>query len=362
MSSHSIAGVKPLAQFMDDGSFLMPEIPAVFRAVQALGCPAWVDYDYVLSLSGAAVRLTWQQGWASYAGPANQSGLFFDGEAFTDVKLALARLGAAYIFRRAAEVGWDAAKREITESLDRGVPVLLTDRSACVLGYDGDALLGVSTYADPNTREAPHGYNRFENWQNDQTTYCIIESYTPREMNRQLLSDTLGTAVKLATTARIDKLGDTALGISSFDALAEQLVWDESFEPLEPGQRYEGKISFPYDRPEGYYREDGARTLGNRFWDGYCDFLCMLNGYGNFSRFLERYAGVVPEWREKLLDAAKTYHAACEFSGKLWQYVTPDDNGVAKFKDKDVRYAFAAHMLRAKIYTVRAVELLQKLV
>jgi len=139
-------------------------------------------------------------------------------------------------------------------------------------------------------------------------------------------------------------------------------VWDESFEPLEPGKRYEGNISFPYDRPQGYYREDGARTLGSRFWDGYCDFLCMLNGYDNFSRFLERYAGVVPEWHDKLLQAAKDYHAACDYSGKLWQYVTPDDNGVAKFKDKDVRYAFAAHMLRAKVYTVRAVETLQQLI
>lgn len=239
------------------------------------------------------------------------------------------------------------------------LPVLLADRSVCVLGYDGDSLLGISTFADGNTREAPHGYNRFDDWQREISAYFIIESYAPREMNRRLLADTLRTAVKLATTTRIGKLGDTALGISSFDALAEQLVWDESFEPLEPGKRYEGKIDFPYDRPEGYYREDGARTLASRFWDGYCDFLCMLNGYSNFARFLERYAGVVPEWHEKLLQAAKYYHAACDYSGKLWQYVTPDDNGVAKFKDKDVRYAFAAHMLRAKIYTVRAVETLQ---
>lgn len=362
MESKIIAGVKPLAQFMDDGSFLMPEIPAVYRAIQALGCPAWVDYDYVLSLSGAAVRLSWQQGWASYDGLPNQSDLFFDGEEFTDIKLALNRLGVSHKLRRAAEVGIETARREITDSLDRGIPVLLTDRSVCVLGYDGDSLLGVSTYADQNQRETPHNYNRFDDWESEIQAYFIIESYAPRGMDRRLLSDTLETAVKLATNTRIDKLGDTALGISSFDALAEQLVWDESFEPLEPGKRYEGKISFPYDRPEGYYREDGARTLGARFWDGYCDFLCMLNGYSNFARFLERYAGVVPEWHEKLLEAATYYHAACDYSGKLWQYVTPDDNGVAKFKDKDVRYAFAAHMLRAKIFTVRAVEILQTLI
>lgn len=361
MGSKIIAGIKPLAQFMDDGSFLLPEIPAVFRAVQALGCPEWVDYDYVLSISGAAVRLSWQPGWAAYDGLPNQADLFFDGEEYTDIKLALDRLGVSYKLRYAAEVGLATARREITDSLDREIPVLLTDGSICILGYDGDSLLGVSTFADQNKREAPHNYNRFDDWTSELTAYFIIESYTPRGMDRQLLSETLETAVKLAMNTRISKLGDTALGISSFDALAEQLVWDESFEPLEPGKRYEGKISFPYDRPEGYYREDGARTLAGRFWAGYCDFLCMLNGYSNFAQFLEKYAAVVPEWQEQLLEAAKNYQAASDYSGKLWQYVTPDENGVAKFKDKEVRYAFAAHMLRAKIFTVRAVEILQKL-
>jgi hypothetical protein len=333
--------------------------------MQAMGCPAWVDYDYVQSLSGTAVRLSWQQGWAAYDGLPNQANLFFDGGEFTNVKLALDRLGVAYTLRRAGDVGIDAAKHEIASSIDRGVPVLLTNDSvcvACILGYDADALLGVSTFADQSQREAPHNYNRFDDWQRELQAYIIIESYAPREMDRQLLLDTLRTAVTLATTTRIGKFGHTALGISSFDALAEQLVWDESFAPLEPGTRYDGPISFPYDRPAGYYREDGARTLGDRFWAGYCDFLCMLNGYGSFARFLERYAGVVPEWRDKLLEAATSYQAACDYSGALWQYVTPDDNGVAKFKEKDVRYAFAAHMLRAKIFTIKAVEILQKLI
>lgn len=57
MEEKFIENVKPLQQFMEDGSFLMPEVPAVFRALQALGAPDYVDYDYLLSLSGIAVRL-----------------------------------------------------------------------------------------------------------------------------------------------------------------------------------------------------------------------------------------------------------------------------------------------------------------
>ncbi|MDF2542466.1 MAG: hypothetical protein K0S47_2184 [Herbinix sp.] len=60
--------------------------------------------------------------------------------------------------------------------------------------------------------------------------------------------------------------------------------------------------------------------------------------------------------------AAEYYNTACNYSGELWNYVTSDKNGLEKFKTKEVRYAFATHMLRAKIYTVRAVMILEKLI
>ena len=96
MREHWIAGVKPLAQFMEDGSFLMPEIPALLRALQAMGAPAAFDYDYLLSLSGMAVRLVWQQGWAEYRDTPNQ-GVFYGKNV---VELALDRVGAGYTVRR----------------------------------------------------------------------------------------------------------------------------------------------------------------------------------------------------------------------------------------------------------------------
>ncbi len=362
MQEKFIEGVMPLQQFMEDGSFLMPEIPAVLRALQALKAPKYIDYDYLLSVSGMAVRLAWQQGWAEYVGLPNQ-GIFYNEGNKSIVEMALDRIGATYTVKTVSHVGIETAKNDIKKSIDKGVPVLIQEPCvyAAILGYKGDDLYGVSTSADAGKRVEPYQYNLFDTWQEETVSYTLIEDYTPKAMDAQLLRDTLRTAVYLARTTRVDRLGDTALGVSSFDALAEMLVWDENFDPLEPGKRYEGELTFPYERPEGYYRTDGARTLDQRFWSGYCDYLCMLNGYENFFRFLDKYADTIPEWSSRLREAAQYYLHACVYSGELWKYVTPDAAGVAKFKDKDVRYAFAAHMLRAKIYTIRAVEIFEGL-
>lgn len=362
MAEKFIEGIKPLQQFMEDGSFLMPEIPAVFRAMQALKAPDYIDYDYLLSVSGMAVRLAWQQGWAEYVGVPNQ-GVFYNEKNKSIVEIAFDRIGVSYTVKNVSNVGIETAKNDIKKSIDKGIPVLLQEPFvyATILGYKDDDLYGVATFADASKREEPYNYNLFDTWQKETKAYIIIDEYVPKAMDKKLLQDTLRTAVYLARTTHLDCLGDTALGLSSFDAVAEMLVWDESFEPLEPGKQYDGKLSFPYERPEGYYRTDGARTLEKRFWSGYCDYLCMLNGYENFFRFIEKYANIIPEWDSRLREAAQYYIHACKYSGELWNYVTPDDAGVAKFKDKEVRYAFAAHMLRAKIYTIKAVEIIENL-
>ena len=364
MPEKFIEGVKPLQQFMDDGSFLMPEIPAVFRAMQALNAPEQIDYDYLLSVSGMAVRLAWQQGWAEYESLPNQAIFYNEGDKSV-IEIALDRVGVKYTFKQVSDADKRTVENEIKTSIEKGVPVLVFGGphvNTAILGYNDDELFGVSTFADQNKRIPPHNYNKIDDWQNIIKKYIIIDEYKPKAMDKVLFTGTLKTAVYLACTRRLDRLGDTALGISSFDALAEMMVWDESFEPLEAGKQYDGEIIFPYDRPPGYYRTDGAKTLGKRFWAGYCDFLCMLNGYGNFSRFLDKYANMLPGCSEQIKEAAKYYLRACDYSGELWKYVTPNDEGVAKFKDKDVRYAFAAHMLRAKIYTIKAVEILKKLI
>jgi len=364
MSEKFVEGVKPLQQFMDDGSFLMLDISAIFRAMQALRAPEYVDYDYLLSVSGMAVRLAWQQGWAGFTGLPNKS-VFYSADGKDVIDVAFGCVGVTSTRKKVSDVGIKTAEADIKTSIDKGAPVVVFGVSPAlttILGYRDSELYGVSTWLDPSKRIAPHQYNRIDDWKNIINEYILINDYKPKAMDRVLFTDTLKRAVYLARTTRLDCLRDTALGISAFDAVAEMMVWDESFEPLEPGKQYEGEIVFPYDRPEEYYRRDGARTLDDRFWSGYCDFLCMLNGYGNFARFLDKYADLLPERNGHVKEAVKYYCRACDYSGELWKYVTPDAAGVAKFKEKDVRYVFAAHMVRAKIYTIKAVEILERLI
>ena len=268
MEEKFIENVKPLQQFMEDGSFLMPEVPAVFRALQALGAPDYVDYDYLLSLSGIAVRLAWQQGWAGHVQIPNQ-GIFYNQGGKSTEELTLERAGASFTVRAIAETGLEKAKQEIRQSIDRSVPVILIGGehvTAAILGYRADELFGVYIFSDQNKRIEPYAYNRIALEQVPEK-YILISNYTPRPVDRKLLTETLKTAIYQARTSHMAAFGDTALGLSSFDALAEMLVWDESFEPLTPAAAYEGDIRFPYDRPDGYYRTDGARTLDARFWD-----------------------------------------------------------------------------------------------
>lgn len=354
-----IENVKPLQQFMDDGSFLMPEIPAVFRTLQTAGAADFLDYDYLLSVSGMAVRLSWQPGWAEYAELPNQACEFYGTDPLEPIKLALERAGADYKFYLVEEQGIEKAERDIKMSVDRGFPVIVNGISvmSTVTGYDGDDLFGVCTFL-PQEKRNELGYNKIENWRSSIKNYIIIEKLSPLTVDKAILANVLKTAVKLART---EKVRNAICGINSFDALTEMLVWDESFEQFGNSIHYSEETKYPYERGDNYWRDDGAHDLGKRFWSGYCDFLCMLNGYDNFSKFLEKYASVVPEWHDKLLSAASYYMRACDYSGELWKYVTPDDAGVLKFKTSEVRYVFAAHMLRAKIYTIKAVESIEQL-
>ena len=68
-------------------------------------------------------------------------------------------------------------------------------------------------------------------------------------------------------------------------------------------KKYDGDLLWQYDRPKRFWREDGARSLAHRFWAGYCDFLCMLNGFESLKLFIDRYKEITPEWSADLEEA-----------------------------------------------------------
>ncbi len=265
------------------------------------------------------------------------------------------------------EVAWvdgAKAKSDIVASIDRGVPVLshgMDGPTSLIIGYenDGAQLCHIHPFIPDADRrgEARYTVTRSD-WQSKITMYCLVRSFSPRSVDRALIQMVMRHVVSLA---QLESYGTTALGLNAIDALVEQLVWDEGFEMLAPQEKYEGVLSWPYERPAGFYREDGARNLHDRFWAGYCDFLCMMNGYEAIRFFMEKHKDVVPAWTEDLLEASRCAKRVCDYTGELWKYVSADEAGLLKFKTADVRSIFAAHMLRAKVYTKRMVEIFERL-
>lgn len=97
--------------------------------------------------------------------------------------------------------------------------------------------------ADASQRIAPHAYNRIDCEKAER--YIAIDGCAFRPLDRTLLTEVLQTAVSLARVTRSPELGDTALGISAFDAVAELMVWDEGFAGLTPGTPVRRPLLFP---------------------------------------------------------------------------------------------------------------------
>ena len=380
-----IGGIKECHQFMgEEGNFLLPYAPVFLRLLESMNAPEYMDYSFVMSISGATTRLSWLEGWAQYKDEPNQSELFINGDRLIEVRKGFEGAGVdAKVYLNEAKKDWwkdnysgdvtwvngDKAKTDIIASIDKGIPVLahgIKSPTCLIIGYEnnGEKLHILHNYISDEEKKGETKYTTSNNnWQNDFTFYCIVNSFNPRKVDRKLLSEIMENVIYLAKS---EKYQNASVGLKSYESLAEHLVWDKGFEPLTFGEEnksddYTGELSWQYERPDGYYREDGARNLGDRFWAGYCDYLCMLNGFGNLHYFLMANKDVVPEWSDDIVNAADDAMRIADYTGELWKYVTPDDDGVRKFKEADTRSIFAAHMIRSKIHHQRIVETFEKI-
>ena len=388
MADKLIEGIKEIHQFTEgEGNFLLPYAPAYLRLLQSLGAPDYMDYDFVLCVSGAAVRVSWQQGWAAYEDEPNQSELFINGDRLTEYRRGFAGAGveAEICLSEAKRERWrghysgsvtwaggEKAKTDITASIDRGIPVPahgIAGEPAClIIGYeDGGTRLCVMSIFTPADKKTGKSKYRISDgsWTDEITLYCIVRGFRPRAVDMTLLREVMTNVICLARLKSYDKAGSewhVTYGLEAIGSLAEHLVWDEGFEPLEPYEKYSGSLSWQYERPPGYWRRDGARCLSDRFWAGYCDFLCMLNGFESLKNFIDRMKDKAPpEWSDDLAEASRCAGRIADFTGELWKYVTADEEGLRKFKTADIRSIFAGHMLRVKIYYTRVTEIFERL-
>ena len=372
--------VREIRQFMpgegEGNLFLLPYAPAYLRLLQSLGAPEHMNYSFVMSVSGAATRLAWLPGWS---GGEPQSNLYAEGGRLAELRRGFKGAGveAEFCLNEAHKAWWEEtvigevtwvnaekARTDIVASLNKGVPVLASglahDAIGLIIGHEGNgARLNFISILLPE--EEKMGESRYvltsEKWADEIKMYCLVKNFTPRVVDRALLREVMQTVV---TQARAENIGDCAIGLNAQQMLAEHLVWDEGFAQLDIA-RFDGMLKWPYERPEGYWREKQARSLGDRFWAGYCNFLCSQNGFDNLAQFLMAHNDVVPEWKEAIREAARCAERNAYFTGALWQHVSGNDEGMLKFQTDDIRSIFAGHMLRSKIYHLRMVEIFERL-
>jgi hypothetical protein len=193
MATKIIENIKEIHQFMDgEGNFLLPYAPVYLRLLQSLNAPDYMDYWFVLAVSGAATRLSWQQGWAAYEGEPNQSELFINGDRLTEIRKGFegAEINYTICLNNAkkdwwkdnygGEVAWmdgEKAKADIVASIDKCVPVLAhgIDSPTClIIGYenDGEKLDILHLFIEDSKKIGVGKYTTSNNnWQNEMTMY-----------------------------------------------------------------------------------------------------------------------------------------------------------------------------------------------
>ncbi len=203
-----------------------------------------IPYSFVMGVSGVAFRTTIAPGEWDFG---NYSILSVAEDPNEAVERAFRAAGYACKIYGPGDREKNTAV--ITESIDRGVPVLaynVVGPSNCVIitGYDegGDVLLGWSTYQDiPDDHNIPHdttGYFRKPGWYDNIPGFITIGEKRDRPPLRETYLDSLKWAVHLLRTPY---MGKKATGLEGLKVWAQEMTDDTQFPENDPdlvGWRY----------------------------------------------------------------------------------------------------------------------------
>jgi RNA polymerase sigma factor (sigma-70 family) len=316
---------------------------AVTSCMQYLGED--VTYDYVMGISGGAFRVLWYPQWCPSIGT-----LLVLGQEV--IERTFNALGYVWdgLWRKGEEGEEEKFRRLITESIDRGRPVVVEGivgppEAGLVTGYDqqGDVLLGWSFFHD--TRK---GYYEKADWygrdQVDNACHGLIligakgEPPPKGEILRRSIEWAVAHA-RQGTLARHDG-AVYVCGLAAYDAWAEALTRDEDF-------------------PEGNLSALTFRCLVNANV-GICN---LHDSRRAAAAFLRQMAGAAGPAADDLLAAAALYEeeaagmqAATDMAPFSWQ---PEEKR-RKMADPKLRRSLSGLLLAAKEKDALAIERLAR--
>jgi hypothetical protein len=228
-----------------------------------------IDYDYLMAASGAAFRVQMSEGVLCASSPHAACG-------FDCAKLALQAWGHEIVWLATGdghEAERDAARARVTESIDRGVPVLYeAEESSLIAGYTDETLLIRSYFA-----KQP-GYDAMERWP---WLVGIASETGSRPEIRRVIADSLRLATQLFETPKVDRY---TCGRAAYRHWAELLTDQAAFEKMTDQECF------------------GA-ALGNAH-----SFDCLADARGCAANFLAGMADELdPEAQRPLRQAAEKY-------------------------------------------------------
>lgn len=218
-------------------------VNSVVSALNALETGEKLDYDYVCAVSGCAFR-------TSFSMPSSQRwnhGNYHVINTPPIIEHTFAMLG--YQVSRHIGSGSETARRLITDSIDKGVPVITLEgvincSDACVIsGYDNDGkvLLGYNPFMyvndDHNEASDDTGYFRKSDWGENHNAesrlgILIIGGKREKPPKEKIFAETLKLAKRLISEENI--YPGQYNGLSAHKAFARALMtyeWNDNFDP-----------------------------------------------------------------------------------------------------------------------------------
>jgi len=300
-------------------------VNSVVSALNALG--EKLDYDYVCAVSGSAFRTSFSMPSVCQWNHGNYHVIQ------TPMIIAHTFNMLGYRVSQHVRGEYEADRRLIMDSIDRGVPVITLEgvincADACVIsGYDNDGrvLLGYNPFmsVEDDHQEAPDdtGYFRKSDWHDgffaeNTGRILIIEGKSEQPDQRTILAETL--------------------------QFIARLIREES---LAPGQ-YNGLAA----------HQAFADALMTYTWDD--NFAPYLNVMCNYKQYLDRQYAVQFFREHGRDDLADTYVKIAALSARLGQIIPQDFSAFALFSDKAQLRPYCEVLLQIRELEAAALSLL----
>jgi len=310
---------------------LCPFPGSLYSILEYIGDPC--DYDYLMAVTGAAFRRTWNR---DDGGNVDLS--YFQEVPFQRVFDALGYAWQSYAADR------EAMLSGIRVSLSNNVPAISfgifgPPEAGLVTGYDryGAVLYGWSYFQEQNQRyyEKEDWFETMEKLPQNRGLIVIGQRIAPRKTAQEVLRGVLEWALDLAHNSRRPEIPDHVCGLAAYDAWAEAVEVD---------------ADYPSDIPQ---------TMDLRAMV-YGDQATMLYERREAATFLRKAAQANPA-ADYLLKAAALYDQVSNATSLIWPWgVASNADAIPGLSNPAVRRQLAAAIRETGVKEARAVAMLEK--